>query len=242
MGVVGGAQHPGGHPPHRAHRRLALHQTAARRDEAGGVADEAAQRPGRLQSGEAGAVAVVARRPTEAFDRMSHVAIRIGVALRFRPRGDHHFHRVPADAAHGQGRSLREWLTTFHLAFVALDPFTHESAWILPTAGRVLTQFGQADVRVALLVAGHARRVPHVPRAPGSDDADLRRPRPRGVKGLGIERLPAFVHLAMDGTVEGKAEGWQPAEWQAVADHLAQVTIVDARPVVDGGPNVPAPF
>ena len=54
----------------------------------------------------------------------------------------------------GEGRTVGEWLTTFHLAFVALDPFTNESAWILPTAIRVLETFEQADVRVALLVAG----------------------------------------------------------------------------------------
>ena len=29
-------------------------------------------------------------------------------------------------------RPLSEWLTTFHLATVALDPYTNESAWILP--------------------------------------------------------------------------------------------------------------
>ena len=58
---------------------------------------------------------------------------------------------------------------------------------------------------------------------------------------LGIERLPAFVHVAMDGTIEGKAEGWQPDEWQAIADRLAQVTSWTTT-VVDAGPSTPAPF
>src|SRR5207302_8586454 len=57
----------------------------------------------------------------------------------------------------GPGRTVAELLTTFHLCFVALDPFTNESAWILPTAARILTVFEQADVRVAWVVAGTPR-------------------------------------------------------------------------------------
>jgi len=37
-----------------------------------------------------------------------------------------------------EARPLEDWLTTFHLATVALDPYTNESSWILPTATRVL--------------------------------------------------------------------------------------------------------
>jgi hypothetical protein len=58
---------------------------------------------------------------------------------------------------------------------------------------------------------------------------------------MGLDRLPVFAHVAMDGTLEGKAEGWQPDEWQAIADNLAKVTSWTTT-VVDGGTNVPAPF
>src|ERR1700732_1863289 len=54
----------------------------------------------------------------------------------------------------GQPRTVAQLLTTFHLLFVALDPFTHESAWILETAARILEGFEQADVRIAWLVTG----------------------------------------------------------------------------------------
>lgn len=141
----------------------------------------------------------------------------------------------------GKGRSLREWLTTFHLAVVALDPFTREGAWILPVATRVLTHFSQADVRVALLL----------PATPSESRLFLgpwvntlltfSDPEREAIKGLGFDRLPVFAHIAMDGTLEGKAEGWQPEEWQAVADRLAQVTSWTST-VVDAGPNSPAPF
>ena len=33
----------------------------------------------------------------------------------------------------GPEAPLERWLTTFHLVLVALDPYTHESAWLLPT-------------------------------------------------------------------------------------------------------------
>src|SRR5437763_11037617 len=67
----------------------------------------------------------------------------------------------PADLTltplNGPRRTVAQLLTTFHLCFVALDPFTNESAWILPTAARILTVFEEADVRVAWIVAGTAR-------------------------------------------------------------------------------------
>ena len=56
----------------------------------------------------------------------------------------------------GEPRTIAEWLTTFQLAAVVLDPFTNESAWILDTAGRVLLHFREADCRVAFIVTGTA--------------------------------------------------------------------------------------
>ena len=57
----------------------------------------------------------------------------------------------------GDARPLEEWLTTFHLASVVLDPFTNESAWILPTAVRILRQFGGASVRTNFVVTATAQ-------------------------------------------------------------------------------------
>lgn len=137
----------------------------------------------------------------------------------------------------GKGRPLREWLTTFHLAVVALDPFTNQGAWILPIADRVLTHFSQADVRVALLLPATADECrvflgPIVNNLLTFADPDR-----TALNGLGLGHLPVFAHIAMDGTMEGKAEGWHPNEWQAVADNLARVTSWSA-PVVfrDGDP------
>ena len=52
----------------------------------------------------------------------------------------------------GEARPLSEWLTTFHLATVALDPYTNESSWILRTATRILEPFRGSDARINLIV------------------------------------------------------------------------------------------
>ena len=49
-------------------------------------------------------------------------------------------------------RTLQQWLTTFHLVSVVLDPYTAESAWLLPTVGRILRVYEEADCRVAITV------------------------------------------------------------------------------------------
>jgi hypothetical protein len=140
----------------------------------------------------------------------------------------------------GRPRTLEEWLTTFHLAVVALDPFTQEGAWILPIATRVLTHFSQADVRVALLLPATPTESRLFLGPWVNSLLTFADPEREAIKGMGLERLPVFAHIAMDGTLEGKAEGWQPAEWQSVADNMAKVlswtSIVVER---DGDP---APF
>ncbi|MEG3586916.1 MAG: hypothetical protein VX353_06465, partial [Actinomycetota bacterium] len=54
----------------------------------------------------------------------------------------------------GQSLPLKGWVTSFHLLLVVLDPFTHESSWIVETAGRVLKNFTGADCRVGWVIAG----------------------------------------------------------------------------------------
>ena len=135
----------------------------------------------------------------------------------------------------GQPRTVREWLTTFHLLMVAVDasggPSTRPSSWVLPTATRVLTDYEQADCRVAWLVAG--------------DDGDARRflgrratdiltfvdPDRAAVKAFGLGSLPAIVHLGMDGHVVNAVEGWDAMAWRALTIELSR--IVDwTRPVL----------
>ena len=124
----------------------------------------------------------------------------------------------------GEPRPLEEWLTTFHLATVALDPYTNESSWILPTATRVLEGLRGSDARVNFLVTADASDAraflgPLVERFLVFTD-----PERVAVKALGLSELPAFVFVRVDGTVPSAAEGWSVPSWRGVADAIADAT------------------
>jgi hypothetical protein len=135
-------------------------------------------------------------------------------------------------------RPLEEWLTTFHLATVVLDPYTNESSWILPTAARVLEGLRGSDARVNFMVT--------------ADESDTRAflgplveqflvftdPERMAVKTLGLTELPAFVFIRVDGTVVAAAEGWTAGSWRAVAHAISAATAWRPPDIpVDGDPG-----
>ena len=140
----------------------------------------------------------------------------------------------------GDARDLEEWLTTFHLASVVLDPYTNESSWILKTAVRILEELRGSHARVTLIVTA------------GDDDA--RRflgpladqflvfcdPDRTLVKALGLSQLPAFTFIRVDGEVIATAEGWNPADWREVADAVTATT--KWRSPMIPAPGDPGPF
>ena len=140
----------------------------------------------------------------------------------------------------GPSRTVREWLTTFHLVFVAIDPYTNESAWILPTASRILLAFQEADCRIAWLVAGDAEACRLFLGPWAREILTFADPDRTAIKGFGLERLPALVHLGIDGSIVGAAEGWEPAEWRDVTVNLAKVMAWLPPPVPAAGD--PGPF
>lgn len=134
----------------------------------------------------------------------------------------------------GEERTLREWLTTFHLASVVLDPYTNESSWILDTAVRVMRQFAGAAVRVNFLItcdADDARTF----LGPLADQFLVYcDPDRAAVRALGLTELPAFVLIQSNGTIPAAAQGWDPAQWKQVAATIAQLTAWSK-------PTLPAP-
>jgi len=122
----------------------------------------------------------------------------------------------------GSERAVEQLLTMFDLCIVALDPFTHESAWLLETAGRILTVFDQADVRVAFLCTATAEECRMFLGPWARNVMTFADPEREAVKAFGLERLPALVHVGIDGTLIGASEGWHPAEWKAITDNLAK--------------------
>jgi hypothetical protein len=140
----------------------------------------------------------------------------------------------------GKPRTVDQLLTTFHLLFVALDPFTIESAWILPTAGRIVQTFEQADCRIAWLLTATPDECRQFLGPWAEEIMTFADPDRVAVKEFGLERLPAIVHLGMHGKVYAAAEGWHPEEWKRVTDNLAKLLSWQAP--VFPGPRDPGPF
>ena len=141
----------------------------------------------------------------------------------------------------GTARPLGQWLTTFPLAFVVLDPYTHESSWIIDTALRVLTGFRGADVRVSFVVTGTDPEGTLRFLGPLTDEIlAFTDPDRSLVEALGLVALPAFVVVRQDGWVVGTAEGWDPVAWRDLADDLAVLTNW-SRPEVPAVDD-PAPY
>lgn len=163
-----------------------------------------------------------------------------GAGLSLRPVST----KVPLDltltALDDEERTLDDWLTTFQMAAVVLDPYTHESAWILDTARRILAHFRGADSRVAFIVAGTVDEARQFLGPITKEFMTLADPDRSVVTALGVEHLPAFVHLRQDGTVIAAAGGWDPAAWRAVADAVAARNSWSA-PLVPG-PGDPAAY
>lgn len=131
----------------------------------------------------------------------------------------------------GEARPLGDWLTTFPLVPVVLDPYTHESAWILDTSKRILEHFAEADCRNCWILTcsvDDAKRFlgPYADRMLAFVDEGR-----TITSALGIEQAPAFLLLRQDGSVAAKAEGWDPDEWRGVAEAVADLTRW-SRPVV----------
>ena len=135
---------------------------------------------------------------------------------------------------------MAEWTTMFHLVVVALDPYTHESSWILPTATRILRDYSAADCRVAFLVTADIADATQFLGPLGQEFLVFADPDRVAVKSFGLEHLPALVHLNQHHAVEGRAEGWNPDEWREVVTNLSAV-MSWGRPVIPNAGD-PTPF
>ncbi len=140
----------------------------------------------------------------------------------------------------GVTRTLDDWSTIFHLCLVILPPRPEASAWV-PVARRIFRTFRDADCHTAFCVAGPeevARRVVGDAEAEAIVFVD---PDGAFVASLGIERLPAFVHLRQDTTLVAAAEGWDPREWQAVAREVGKSLAWSVPEVAGAGDPAPTP-
>lgn len=140
----------------------------------------------------------------------------------------------------GQARSVMEFLTTFHLASVVLDPYTNESSWVLRPAMRVLQQFRGCDARINFIVTADANDTRAFLGPVIDDFLVFCDPDRAAVTAMGLTELPAFAFIRCDGVLAACAQGWDPAQWQTVADAIAEITWWKSVDVP--APGEPGPF
>ena len=127
-------------------------------------------------------------------------------------------------AVGGQTYTIGEWTTTFQLLTVVIDPYTHESAWLLETAGRILSTFSGADCRVAWTVTADERDAQRFLGPWAERFLTFADPDRALVEALDLERLPALVYLRQDRAIMGIAQGWDPEEWEQLGALVGKVT------------------
>lgn len=124
----------------------------------------------------------------------------------------------------GTARPLSDWLTTFPLVTVILDPFTYESSWILDTAKRVLATYGGADCRVAWTVTSDVEGATEFLGPLADEFLTFADPDRNLARSAGLSELPAFMLVRQDATVAASAQGWDPAAWRSVAETITDLT------------------
>lgn len=140
----------------------------------------------------------------------------------------------------GEARTVEEWMITFQMLAVVLDPYTYESSWALETAGRFLEHFRGASVRGSFVVTcdeddAKAFLGPWTSKVLTYLDPDR-----EFVRACGLTSLPALVHVHQDRHIEAVAEGWEPLEWRAIGHTVARERNW-TRPTVPA-PGDPEPF
>lgn len=121
----------------------------------------------------------------------------------------------------GQSLPLKSWLTSFHLLLVVLDPFTHESSWILKTANKILENFTGADCRVGWLVAGNSEEAERFLGPLSSEILTFTDPDAVLIRDLGFTEAPGIAHINQAAELISAAQGWNPEEWRTVVEGVS---------------------
>jgi hypothetical protein len=140
----------------------------------------------------------------------------------------------------GVTRTLDDWATVFNLAIIVV-PDRPEGSQFVPVIERIFATFGESDARTIVCVptsAAITKRIlgDAVDRWLVWCDTDR-----AFVESLGLDRLPAFVHLRQDTTLVTAAQGWSPTEWQRVADQIAKHEHWTSPVVAGRGDPAPTP-
>lgn len=141
--------------------------------------------------------------------------------------------------AAGVTRSVDDWTTMFHLCLVILPDRPEAARWI-PVAQRIFGVLGDSDARTAYVVTGTPAIAERILDTEMDTAMVFVDPDKAFVTSLGLEHLPAFVHIRQDTSVGAAAEGWKPDEWQKVAREVAKAMAWSVPDVAPPGGAVPA--
>jgi hypothetical protein len=147
---------------------------------------------------------------------------------------------LPLTSLAGTTRTLDDWTTMFHMVLVVLPDRPEGSAWV-PIANRIFATFGDSDAKVAFLVPGNATMANRLLEGSDGKYSVFLDPDRALIGSLGLERLPAFVHLRQNASLANVAEGWDPTEWQRVARAVAKAMSWTYPEVSRAGDPAPTP-
>ncbi len=148
---------------------------------------------------------------------------------------------ITLETTAGHSQTLEEWLTVFNLLVVVLDPFTHQSGWIIPTAARMFDHYEEADVRCAFVLTSDADGAQSYLGQYADKYLVLTDSERTFVRSLELEKLPALVHIGQDCAVAGLAQGWVPSQWAEVFTNLEDDMSWRTRPLIPA-PGDPGQF
>ncbi len=144
------------------------------------------------------------------------------------------------DPINGDPRPFSDWLTTFPMLVAAIDPYTHESSWLLDTVHRVFSHFRGAGVRVVWLATADAEGSRSFLGPYAEEFLAFADPDRTATKALGLSTLPALALVRQDGSIAATAESWDPDAWRDVAAAVSDIT--GWTPITLPGPKDPAPY
>ncbi len=140
----------------------------------------------------------------------------------------------------GDARPFSDWLTTFPMLVGTIDPYTHESSWLLDTMHRIFHHYKDSDVRVVWMATAPVEGAKQFLGPYADDYLSFADPDYTAAKALGLTTLPALTLVKQDGSIAASTEGWDPKAWRSLAGTLSDLT--GWTPLAIPGPKDPAPY